>query len=405
MQRSLLLGLGLLVSVLASPGASQEPPSNAETADRPQVEALELGEHLTLESQILGESRRVRIALPEHYDSTDTRCCVLYLLDGDSLFVQACGSVRHLGAFDAPPTIVVGIDNTQRTRDLTPTASDPETLNNHPGGGGSAPFRRFLLEELRPFIEGRYRTRGLDLLAGHSFGGLFAAETLLEAPEAFDGFLILSPSLWWDDAAFVKRFQEAPDDHGLFQRFVWMAMGDEGAGMNPHFEAVCWNFADRAPAGFRWDRRHFPGHDHWSAALPSLNEGLRSYFKPLRTLGEEAETFDEFLGEFRTIQAEFGDAVPMTAGPLVRRARHLAELGRRESAISLLHDAEAVLSDEPLLIYVQAELHASEGQFKAAIGLLERGLERFAPLPRHATGVQWLQTLLEQTQARLDDSK
>ena len=374
--------------------AAQEP------APPPAVERIEIGEHVTFESKVLGETRRLRISVPEHYASLPDGCCVLYMLDGDSLFVPAVASARHLGEFDAPPIIVVGIDNTERTRDLTPPATDAKTKADFPTGGGSAAFRRFLVDELKPFIEGRYRTNGIDVLAGHSFGGLFAAETLLEEPEAFDGYLVLSPSFWWDDRSFVRRFETVEPDHGMFQRFTWFAMGDEGMPMNPPFEAVTWAVRERAPSGYRWGKGHFPGHDHWAAALPSLNAGLRAYFEPIRTVGEGAMTFEAVAADFALVRAEFGDAVRLTAGPIVRTTRGMLERREYDAALAMIDGAMEAIDDQPLLHYVRGEVLVGAERFDEAIEAYTAAIAEFESEARHAGPVKWLRQALETAKSK-----
>ena len=388
--RSLTLCLGALSLLPSSPTAlptQEQAPSASATP-------IVIGEQLELASVQLNEPRQLRVAVPPHYDQTNATCCVLYLLDGESLFEQAVGLVRHLGEFDAPPILIVGIDNTERTRDLTPPATDPDTTSSFPTGGGSATFRRYLVDEVKPFVEARYRTNGIDLLAGHSFGGLFAAETLLLEPEAFDGFLALSPSFWWNDASLVADFEDLAPEHGLYRRFAWFSIGDEGAGMNPHFEAVVWSLRDNAPARFRWQSGHFAGHDHWSAAVPGLNEGLRAFFEPLRSFAQDARTFEDVERGFAAVREAYGETFPMTAGPIVRRARELKEEESYAAAVALLDGTMQHLPDEPLLSYVRSEVLTAAGRFEEAATTLEAAIDRFAKEPRHAMPVAWLRRQL-----------
>lgn len=406
MKLSILGGWVVLVAAGIHARQSDPAPAAPEQSSPPSTSAaaapIVVGAHIDLESEVLGEARRLRVSVPDSYVDTDADCAVLYLLDGESLFLQAVAAARHLGEFEAPPLIVVGIDNTERTRDLTPPATDPTTLADFPAGGGSAAFRRFLLEEVVPFIEGRYRTNGIELLAGHSFGGLFTAETLLDQPEAFDAYLVLSPSLWWDDARFVERFEDVPASHGLFERFVWFAMGDEGAGMNPHFEAVTWGLRDRGVPGFRWDRAHYVEHDHWAAALPALGGGLRAYFEPLRTIGVEAMSFADVERDFARARRAFGDAVSMSAGPIVRRARSLSGWGEFAAALEILAGALDAIPDEPLLTYVQAEVFGQAGRSEEGIAALVAAIAKYSQEERHTEAVAWLERQLETLRLRLE---
>jgi uncharacterized protein len=108
-----------------------------------------------------------------------------------------------------PEMIVVGILNTDRTRDLTPTHSTssafgqtPEMLKN---SGGADNFLAFIEKELMPYIDTTYPVAPYKMLVGHSFGGLFAMHTLLNKPQLFNSYIAIDPSLWWDDQALAKK--------------------------------------------------------------------------------------------------------------------------------------------------------------------------------------------------------
>ena len=156
----------------------------------------------------------------------DTKQCypVVYLLDGDSFFHSLVGIRKTLASGRGkylPPCIIVGVLNTDRTRDFTPTASAAGrdgkiSIDAIPQGGGSEAFSKFLTEELRPAIDSAYRTNGWNMLIGHSYAGLFTLNTFLRHTELFDTYLAVDPWLcggirggWsggglWLQAGFLK---------------------------------------------------------------------------------------------------------------------------------------------------------------------------------------------------------
>jgi uncharacterized protein len=73
-----------------------------------------------------------------------------------------------------------------------------------PNAGGSEKFIRFIAEELQPYIKSTYKV-SRSLLIGQSLGGLLASEIVLKKPELFDDYIIISPSLWWDDESLLKQ--------------------------------------------------------------------------------------------------------------------------------------------------------------------------------------------------------
>ncbi len=90
----------------------------------------------------------------------------------------------------------------------SPTGGYGPEYQKHSGGGPK--FRQFLGEELIPFIDRTFRTTGKRVLVGHSYGGLFASWTLHTAPELFQGYVIVSPSLWYDERWLFAQRPVAP---------------------------------------------------------------------------------------------------------------------------------------------------------------------------------------------------
>lgn len=152
---------------------------------------------------------KLYISVPRDYGTSTQRYPVLYLLDADYSFPVVRGIVQHLSERNRlKPMIVVGIAydgpeqyRRNRTRDYTPHfAPDGGYGPEYQKVSGGAPkFLRFLAEELIPWVDARYRSVPGDRgLAGHSYGGLFTTWVLLTAPETFNHYIIVSPSLWYD---------------------------------------------------------------------------------------------------------------------------------------------------------------------------------------------------------------
>ncbi len=151
------------------------------------------------------------IYTPPHYARSNQHYPVLYLLDAEAQFYQAAATLQFLGSDNGriPEMILVGITNTRRIRDLTPTTQDPEQRKHHPDAGGADAFLKFLTDELTPWVNARYRTQPYRILVGHSLGGLFAVHALLVRPDSFQAYLAVSPSLWWDAQATVTEAKTA----------------------------------------------------------------------------------------------------------------------------------------------------------------------------------------------------
>lgn len=187
-----------------------------------------------IQSTALGEKRILNIYLPEGYTTKDTiKYPVIYLLDGgaDEDFIHVVGLVQF-NSFEwinrLPKSIVVGIANVDRKRDFTYPTSIEKDKKRYPTAGHSAKFRAFLEKELQPFIAQKYKTNAQKTLIGESLGGLLATEILLKKPTLFNKYIIISPSLWWDDASLLKQsaaLLDAPFDQ---QTDVYIGVGKEG---------------------------------------------------------------------------------------------------------------------------------------------------------------------------------
>jgi predicted alpha/beta superfamily hydrolase len=167
-----------------------------------------IGDTLTLESKILGEKRTINVYLPPDYAKSTDRYPVLYMPDGGMAedFPHVVGSVDvSIKNAVIRPIIVVGVENTERRRDLPgPTVVDEER-QAAPHAGGNEKFRSFLRDELKPFITARYRTTAESALIGESLAGLFVLDTFVNEPTLFDGYISADPSVWWNEQDLVRH--------------------------------------------------------------------------------------------------------------------------------------------------------------------------------------------------------
>jgi predicted alpha/beta superfamily hydrolase len=182
-------------------------------------------EQFVVHSKNVGRDFLIQVAKPSSL-AAGAKAPAIYLTDGNAAFGIAAGIAQASASSNAmAPAFIVGIGYPTQTRqdwqnfrgrDLTFAKVPPVDANDHDVTGEAAKFQRFIGEELRPLIEARYPVNRA-LLAGHSYGGLFALHILLNTPKAFDGYLIGSPSIWAEPGLLEKAASfRAPEKIPVF---------------------------------------------------------------------------------------------------------------------------------------------------------------------------------------------
>ena len=160
---------------------------------------------IKIHSIILNEDRFFQVYLPPVSNKNPD---VIYVLDGQAQFRNVVNALKQLGQ----PKIVIGIGNIWlRDRDYTPTHVSPSRFvdsNAARISGGGEKFNSHLEKELIPFVESNYGVGKRRILIGHSLGGLTAMNLLLKHNSLFHQFIIIDPSMWWDDCNLLKQTNE-----------------------------------------------------------------------------------------------------------------------------------------------------------------------------------------------------
>lgn len=197
-----------------------------------QEQPFVLGKIEKINSKQLAETRTLNIYLPEGYSPDSAKTYpVIYLLDGSANedFIHVTGLVQFLTMIEAmPKSIVVGIANVDRKRDFTYPTSIAADLKDFPTTGKSASFITFIEKELQPFVQQKYKTSESKTLIGQSLGGLLATEILLKKPALFTNYLIISPSLWWNNESLLKDMPKYAPNLAKAKANIFIATGNEG---------------------------------------------------------------------------------------------------------------------------------------------------------------------------------
>ena len=236
----------------------------------------------SLKSTVLGEDRIVLVRTPVGYETNKESYPVLYMTDGDAHMGHTAATIEFLTRnARIPELIVVGVTNTDRTRDLSPTKSpqkNPAGQLQFPTSGGADNFLKFFETELIPEIEKTYRVQPYRVLAGHSLGGLFAVHAMVSKPGLFNSYVAVSPSLQWDNLVTLKRAEEFLKNQKQLNVTLFTSLGNEPGPIGESFDSFRELLAKTSIKGFEWQAERMDDEDHGSVVLRSHYAGLRKVY-------------------------------------------------------------------------------------------------------------------------------
>jgi predicted alpha/beta superfamily hydrolase len=226
-----------------------------------------------IKSKVLNEERSVLVRVPEGYTQGAQKFPVVYMLDGHGSYLSLMpGMLDHLAwSGQLPEMILVSIQNTDRTRDLTPTKTGQRPT------GGADKFLEFIETEVIPLVEQKYRTQPFRIFAGHSLGGLQVVYSFLSRPELFQAYIAASPVLHWDNNFVIKRAEEVFKQKKAWKKTMFLAIGDE-PNYKDGFNAFKSLLSRLKPDNFEYEFRQMPEENHASVALQAYSSGLRKIY-------------------------------------------------------------------------------------------------------------------------------
>ncbi len=279
-----------------------------------------MGENVIIHSGILNEDRKLYICKPvENNIYAPADYPVIYLLDGDVQTRMVAGQVNYLSQSYPviPKMIVVGIGNTDRTRDLTPSHSitgfdgKPDTTANAFGktSGGGEKFIQFIQQEVMPYIEKNYHPAPYKIFSGHSLGGLMMFYTLLYHPDIFNAYISISPSLIWDKQWILKQAAEKWKPGMSLHKILFFSDGNEGGRF--HKDAVDMDSLLKKIKlqNLKFKYVYYPDESHISEPVKAFYDGLRFIYPgwfPPQTNDPATQTYSYFEKYYDTLSKQYG---------------------------------------------------------------------------------------------------
>lgn len=232
-------------------------------------------------------------------------------MDGEYNFNYVTGLIELWSNISAkhPEMIVVGISGYDSVyyRHLMSPPWDEKGQKTDVGGADK--IMKAIEDEIKPAISNQFRANDLDILSGHSMGGLFSTYAALTHPEAFDYFIAISPSLWWKQQRVTKvmskQFNKAVPAVNLYMSLA----NEQGMGVHGFLEMV--QAKNREPLNLQF--KHFPDESHGSVGLPTYEWTLGDIFSAAQLKDRYFESAKAVTEYSKQVKKFYGQALPVNS--------------------------------------------------------------------------------------------
>lgn len=310
-------------------------------------ENIVIGKIDSVQSNILGENRKIWVYVPDGAVNNTERFPVVYVLDGDGHFSSVVGVTQQLSTINGntmcPKMIIVGIPNTDRTRDLTPTHIDADppfmdsTFSKTSGGGEN--FIAFMEKELMPHIDAKYPTAPYKMLIGHSFGGLAVMQTFTHHTQLFNAYICIDPSMWWDKEKLLNQTQKVLLEKKFEGKSLYLGIAntlEDGMDIKKvqkdtsqetkHIRSILTlqsAFEKNKKNGLKYRGKYYPDDTHGSVPLITEYDALRFFFDfyPLKfTMKDFTDSIgalaDKYQNHFAMLSQKMGYQIKPDEGEI-----------------------------------------------------------------------------------------
>ena len=362
----------------------------------------------SLHSEALNESKEFWVQLPENYNPTSNeKYPVIYILDGFSLKNNLETVYNNYWGHYLPHMILVGISNkSNRTRDLTTSQIKMRRGNEFDQDtGGAENFTKFIESELIPHIDKTYPTTSYRTLIGHSYGGLFTINMLINHNNLFKNYIAIDPSLDWDNQKLLKQAKEKLVTESFKGKSLFVSLAAEQLHMMdesvtienlmdntseftlfPRSIIEFSNFAEtHKESGLNFSWEIYPEDLHGTVPLPSIRDGLVFLFKwfqfknPPKYNNPETpiEELVELLNEQEKIyKNNFGYSVPPMVEELFIGYGYMnMQMGAPKKAELFFQKAIAYYPKSANAYDSLAEFYESENNYSEALTYITKAYE------------------------------
>ena len=328
-----------------------------------------IGQALTLESEILGETRTIKVWLPENYADSGQAYPVFYLLDAEMVmrFAKAAATVAELGGRAIPEMIVVGIENIDRNKDMFPGEGGSE--------GGADQFLGFLSKELSPFVEARYRAADYRILTGHSNSALFVSYALLKQPEAFNAYFAISPMLGHREQEMLSLARQGFAAFPQRNTFLYIEYGENDFGKVVDVVPEFLDILEKAnPEALSYRVDVLPGEGH--VPYSCYRDALLALFPDFRIGAEDLARGIAYIeAYYQGLSTRYGFTIKTPAEPMLEYGNQMLNTGENEKAIEALKRASVRYPDNASAHYRLGRAYEASGKLAEAVAAYKQVLQ------------------------------
>jgi len=326
-----------------------------------------------IKSKILNESRTILVSLPDGYDSTpDLSYPVQYVLDGRANILHTRATSDYISRFsEMPRTIIVGITNTNRTRDLTPTID-----NSRSGESGNADkFLDFIEIEVFKYVQENYRVANFRSIAGHSLGGLAVLEAFIRNPNLYNAYFVFSGSFTWNDGEHLSRLEESLKTNNNSSAFFYMSMGDEKRDAKPKFLKTESVFKNHANPSIAFHSQIYPEEAHGTIHLRSQHDVYRKLFNGWRIDKYKVENDVGYIEEFIKLQShKYNFEVKLSETDFFRLSNMFLRKGLFKEAIEICKIRLKYYPNSHYAYRSLADIYFSNGSVEESITSIKKAI-------------------------------
>jgi predicted alpha/beta superfamily hydrolase len=343
---------------------------------------LNTGERVKIQSTVLQEEREIQILLPESYFSnTEATYPVIYLIDGDYTFHGVSGMLDFMAnkAQLIPDVIVVAIAD--KGTELYHSYMTPKGLSTpieKEDVGKAEQFLSFITKEVKPYINSHYRMADNAILVGHSMGGLFVFNALLESPNAFEHFVSMSPSIWLNDHAILTKAKSFIEKDNNKPTSLYLSLGDEN---RQGLYGLLHILDEKQPKNIHWQFSHYPDENHNSVGLVALRKDLRQIFSGWYLSDKALEnttSAEQLIKRFQALSLSLKINQPMPKSSIKSAIRSFYRQKKIEDIPAFMSKVKRELpASEQAFIMMQASYTGYFGSQESALKILLKSESRF----------------------------